>query len=331
MAKSTQQTGRAEPGSTAVVRNRFRPQKKDQRESAERGARGSPGSWLEASTIPPDNSRLREFVADLYAAMAMMRLLRHEIAASLSLTSAEYSVLLAVWYLERGEDITVRAIARHLHVAAPNVTSEVVRLVKKGLLTKTPDKLDRRAVEIGLTKRSRGVLVRTRADASNYQPAAVRWYVIPRFDGGAAISAKYYRQRSRRHKARRIFWICFRLNQQRRDASMRYAVKAMNCRLVRGRSDQIGLLTRFVTLAMEHRQRAAAAQRTARLRESISPYGCVACGTGPAGRLGHRFNLRRRDERCLKLARRVCKSGEGDGAVPSGGGCRGDQHGLGAT
>ena len=41
-------------------------------------------------------------VADLYAAMAMMRLLRHEIAASLSLTSAEYSVLLAVWYLERG-------------------------------------------------------------------------------------------------------------------------------------------------------------------------------------------------------------------------------------
>ena len=80
-------------------------------------------SGLRASEIPPGDTRLREFVADFYAAMSMMRILRQEIASTLLLTSAEYSVLLAVWYLERKKEITVRAIADHLHVAAAYVTS----------------------------------------------------------------------------------------------------------------------------------------------------------------------------------------------------------------
>jgi DNA-binding MarR family transcriptional regulator len=113
---------------------------------------------LRASAIPPDDATLREFVADLYAAMAMMRLLRHEIASALSLTTAEYSVLLAVWYLERKRDMTLRAIADHLHVAAAYVTSEVAKLVDKGLLTKKPDAVDRRAVGVGLTKNARDLL-----------------------------------------------------------------------------------------------------------------------------------------------------------------------------
>jgi DNA-binding MarR family transcriptional regulator len=113
---------------------------------------------LQANAIPPGDAKLREFVADLYAAMSMMRLLRQEIASTLSLTSAEYSVLLAVWYLERENEMTVRAIADHLHVAAAYVTSEITRLVKNGLLTKKPDKLDRRAVGVRLTKAARDLL-----------------------------------------------------------------------------------------------------------------------------------------------------------------------------
>jgi DNA-binding MarR family transcriptional regulator len=117
-------------------------------------------SDVRASEIPPGDTRLREFVADFYAAMSMMRILRQEIASTLLLTSAEYSVLLAVWYLERKKEITVRAIADHLHVAAAYVTSEVSRLVAKGLLTKTRDKVDRRAVGIGLTSAARDLLAR---------------------------------------------------------------------------------------------------------------------------------------------------------------------------
>jgi DNA-binding MarR family transcriptional regulator len=98
------------------------------------------------------------FVADMYAAMSLLRLLRQEIASVLSLSSAEYSVLLAVWYLERGNDLTLRAIADHLHVAAAYVTGEVARLVDKGLLKKTPDPVDRRAVGVELTAPAREML-----------------------------------------------------------------------------------------------------------------------------------------------------------------------------
>jgi MarR family transcriptional regulator, organic hydroperoxide resistance regulator len=125
------------------------------------GGRPSPASpGHSVKDIPADDAKLRTFMADMYAAMSLLRALRHEIASALSLRSAEYSVLLAVWYLERSGELTVRAIADHLHVAAPHVTPEVARLVDKGLLIKKPDLIDRRAVAVQLTAASRKLLSR---------------------------------------------------------------------------------------------------------------------------------------------------------------------------
>jgi DNA-binding MarR family transcriptional regulator len=121
---------------------------------ASRGARLA-GQSRSAQQIAADDAKLRIFIADMYAAMSLMRLLRQEIASALALSSAEYSVLLAVWYLERGDDLTLRAIADHLHVAAAYVTGEVGRLADKGLLTKRPDAMDRRAISVELTPASR--------------------------------------------------------------------------------------------------------------------------------------------------------------------------------
>jgi DNA-binding MarR family transcriptional regulator len=118
------------------------------------------GPSRNAKDIPVDDAKMRTFIADMYAAMSLLRLLRQEIASALSLSSAEYSVLLAVRYLERGNDMTLRAIADHLHVAAAYVTAEVAGLVDKGLLTKTRDPLDRRAVAVELTAASRELLSR---------------------------------------------------------------------------------------------------------------------------------------------------------------------------
>jgi DNA-binding MarR family transcriptional regulator len=113
-----------------------------------------------AKEIPVEDAKMRTFIADMYAAMSLMRLLRQEIASALSLSSAEYSVLLAVRYLERGSDMTLRAIADHLHVAAAYVTAEVARLVDKGLLSKKPDPHDRRALAVELTAAARELLSR---------------------------------------------------------------------------------------------------------------------------------------------------------------------------
>jgi DNA-binding MarR family transcriptional regulator len=152
-----------------LVKGRNRPQRMRSRTvslaRAKRARRitsqiGKRHSATLVDSLEPDDAVVREFIADLYAAMSMMRLLRQEIATALSLSSAEYSVLLAVWYLERQGEMTVRAISDHLHVAAAYVTSEVARLTNKGLLIKRADPRDRRAVEVALTKAARDTLLK---------------------------------------------------------------------------------------------------------------------------------------------------------------------------
>lgn len=104
-----------------------------------------------ADRLPPNDARLREFIADFHAASARMRTLRQQLAEVVGLSSAEYSVLLGVWYLERRGSTTVRAIAEHLHVAGAHATAEIGKLVSRGYLSKTPDPSDGRAVGVRLT------------------------------------------------------------------------------------------------------------------------------------------------------------------------------------
>jgi DNA-binding MarR family transcriptional regulator len=109
-------------------------------------------SIVRADELPPEDAMLREFMADFHAAFSVMRLLRQHIAAAVSLTSAEWSALLAVWYLERKGEVTVSGVADHLHVAAAYVTSEISKLVTRGLLVKTPHPTDGRSAGINLTQ-----------------------------------------------------------------------------------------------------------------------------------------------------------------------------------
>jgi DNA-binding MarR family transcriptional regulator len=102
--------------------------------------------------LPPDDAVLREFVSDFYAAMSLMRNVRRALARTVNLSSAEWSVMLAVWYLQRNGDTTVRDIANHLHVAAAHMTAEIGKLVNAGLLVKRAHPTDGRAVGIHMTK-----------------------------------------------------------------------------------------------------------------------------------------------------------------------------------
>lgn len=95
---------------------------------------------------------LREFVADLFAAIAGMRSLRRALANSVGLSAAEFSVLLAVWTLQKRGPQGIGGIARHLHVDATHVTAEVGKLVAKGFLKKRRNPEDTRAVIVGITK-----------------------------------------------------------------------------------------------------------------------------------------------------------------------------------
>jgi MarR family transcriptional regulator, organic hydroperoxide resistance regulator len=104
--------------------------------------------------------QFREFVADLFAATAGMQSLRRALAKSIDLSAAEFSVLLATWHLQKKGRVGVTAVARHLHVAAAHVTSEIGKLVERDLIKKTQDAKDTRAVTLVLTRRGEGILAK---------------------------------------------------------------------------------------------------------------------------------------------------------------------------
>jgi DNA-binding MarR family transcriptional regulator len=113
-----------------------------------------------ADQLAPEDQAVRELIADLYGALSIMRLLRAQIARTLALSSAQFSVMLGVWHLQRRGEPTVRAIAEHLHVAAAHVTAEIGALVEAGLLAKRAHPRDRRALGIALTRKGRGLFRR---------------------------------------------------------------------------------------------------------------------------------------------------------------------------
>ena len=115
---------------------------------------------MRTDKLAPEDQALREFIADLFGALSVMRILRRQIALTLALSSAQLSVLLGVWHLQRGSTPTVKAIADHLHVAAAHVTAEIGTLVEAGLLAKKVDPRDKRAVAIALTREGRDLFRR---------------------------------------------------------------------------------------------------------------------------------------------------------------------------
>ncbi len=102
--------------------------------------------------------RFRELIAELFAAAAGMLALRRALASSVGLTAPEYAILLATWHLQKKGPVGINTLAGQLHVAAANVTAEVGKLVKKGILDKQPHPRDTRAVLIQLTPDGNAIL-----------------------------------------------------------------------------------------------------------------------------------------------------------------------------
>lgn len=69
----------------------------------------------------------------------------------IGLTGNQYLVLMGAAYLGRTEGVGIGALAAHIGLAAPHVTTEAGRLARRGLLTKRPNPEDRRGVLVALS------------------------------------------------------------------------------------------------------------------------------------------------------------------------------------
>jgi MarR family transcriptional regulator, organic hydroperoxide resistance regulator len=78
---------------------------------------------------------------------------REAFGRALGLTGSQFAVLIGTAYQQGEEGVSVRALADHIQLAATHVTTEVGRLIAKGLLTKAVNGRDRRGVLIRLSPR----------------------------------------------------------------------------------------------------------------------------------------------------------------------------------
>jgi MarR family transcriptional regulator, organic hydroperoxide resistance regulator len=108
--------------------------------------------------VDGSDEQFRSLVADLFAAVAGMQSLRRALANAAEISTAEFSILLATWNLQKSGRVGVSTIAKHLHVAPAHVTTEVGNLVVSGLLHKKQASQDTRAVDLTVTRQGEAVL-----------------------------------------------------------------------------------------------------------------------------------------------------------------------------
>ncbi len=80
-------------------------------------------------------------------------------AAGAPLTGSQYAVLMGTAYMQETEGVSIRALAGHVQLAPPHVTTEVGRLIRKGLLTKRANSRDRRGVLVRLSRKGEVALL----------------------------------------------------------------------------------------------------------------------------------------------------------------------------
>src|SRR5260370_7224753 len=78
---------------------------------------------------------------------------REAFGRALGLTASQFIVLIGTAYRQGREGVSIRALADHTQLAATHVTTEVGRLIGKGLLTNQASTRDRRSVLVRLSRK----------------------------------------------------------------------------------------------------------------------------------------------------------------------------------
>ena len=94
----------------------------------------------------------------MLAFAARLEGVRNGFAASVGLTGIQYTILISVSHLQRDGEVTVGAVASHLHLSGAFVTIETGKLLHLGLITKVQDLKDRRRVCLRVTSSGRQLL-----------------------------------------------------------------------------------------------------------------------------------------------------------------------------
>jgi DNA-binding MarR family transcriptional regulator len=84
---------------------------------------------------------------------------REAFGRTLGLTASQFIVLIGTAYRQGTEGVSIRGLADHTQLASTHVTTEVGRLIGKGLLTKQASTRDRRSVLVRLSAKGEDAIL----------------------------------------------------------------------------------------------------------------------------------------------------------------------------
>jgi DNA-binding MarR family transcriptional regulator len=124
------------------------------------GAEGFPPTSISRADFLRDGSDawFRGILYRFIQAADRLHRCREAFGQSAGLTGNQFLVLMGVAYLagdDAGRGVSIATLASHIGLAAPHVTTDVGRLARRGILSKRPDRDDRRVVLVSLTKAGR--------------------------------------------------------------------------------------------------------------------------------------------------------------------------------
>ncbi|MDB5642298.1 MAG: MarR family transcriptional regulator [Hyphomicrobiales bacterium] len=97
------------------------------------------------------DAHFREILYLMVTAFGRLLACRDAFGRSADLTGSQFAVLMGAAYTQGATGVTIAALAAHVQLAATHVTTEVGRLVTRGLLEKQNNPKDRRSVLVRLT------------------------------------------------------------------------------------------------------------------------------------------------------------------------------------
>ncbi len=131
------------------------------RPAANGGAYRPPLSVTRAPLLKGGSDRdFRRLIWGLLVVSSRLQKFPEAFGRRLAISSAMYAVLIAAAHRQGERGTSVRALADHMHLPAPHVTTTIGKLVAAGLLAKRPNPADRRGVLVSLTAAGRAALAR---------------------------------------------------------------------------------------------------------------------------------------------------------------------------
>jgi len=110
------------------------------------------------------DQRFRILVADLFTISTRMEMVREHLGRRMGISGPQYSIVVAVAHLQGRDGISVGTLAQALHVSSAFIATEAGKLVRRGLLLKRANPLDRRVVLLSVAPAGRLAVDRVSAE-----------------------------------------------------------------------------------------------------------------------------------------------------------------------